>query len=439
MKRHIDQYLLNWKQISGRKVLLVRGARQVGKTYSIRTLAKQFRYKLEVNFEEDPAIKSFFEGSLSPQHICEKLSAYFNIPIVEGETFLFFDEIQACPNALKSLRFFYEKMPDLHVVAAGSLLELALGEIPSFGVGRISSLFMYPMTFGEFLIVTEGQALSEILNSSYDKPIDAAFHQRLMEKFRVYSVIGGMPSIVESYRVHRDMRKCQNLIDELVINFQDDFAKYREQSDLPVLQEVFSSIVQQTGRKFKYSNISTENKTYHYKRALDLLVKAGLAHKVYHTSARGIPLGAQVDDKKFKVLLWDIGVYQRLLGLNLSEFLVQDDCELINKGSFAELFVGLEFIGNSSPLTREQLYYWHREARSSNAELDYVIQKDTEIIPVEVKSGIRGKLQSMNLFLEERDLKKGICFSPNNFFQSAFISYMPIYMAGQITKPLKTS
>ncbi|MFA6175549.1 MAG: ATP-binding protein [Phycisphaerae bacterium] len=439
MKRHIDQYLLNWKQISGRKVLLVRGARQVGKTYSIRTLAKRFRYKLEVNFEEDPAIKSFFEGSLSPQHICEKLSAYFNVPIVEGETLLFFDEIQACPNALKSLRFFYEKMPDLHVVAAGSLLELAIGEIPSFGVGRISSLFMYPMTFGEFLIVTESQALSEILNSSYDKPIDAAFHQRLMEKFRVYSIIGGMPSIVESYRVHRDMRKCQNLIDELVINFQDDFAKYREQSDLPVLQEVFSSIVQQTGRKFKYSNISTENKTYHYKRALDLLVKAGLAHKVYHTSARGVPLGAQVDDKKFKVLLWDIGVYQRLLGLNLSEFLVQDDCELINKGSFAELFVGLEFIGNSSPLTREQLYYWHREARSSNAELDYVIQKDTEIIPVEVKSGIRGKLQSMNIFIEERNLKKGICFSPNNFYQSASISYMPIYMAGQITKPLKTS
>ncbi len=438
MKRHIDQYLLNWKQISGRKVLLVRGARQVGKTYSIRTLAKQFRYKLEVNFEEDPAIKSFFEGSLSPQHICEKLSAYFNVPIVEGETLLFFDEIQACPNALKSLRFFYEKMPDLHVVAAGSLLELAIGEIPSFGVGRISSLFMYPMTFGEFLIVTEGQALSEILNSSYDKPIDAAFHQRLMEKFRVYSVIGGMPSIVESYRVHRDMRKCQNLIDELVINFQDDFSKYREQSDLPVLQEVFSSIVQQTGRKFKYSNISTENKTYHYKRALELLVKAGLAHKVYHTSAHGIPLGAQIDDKKFKVLLWDIGVYQRLLGLNLSEFLVQDDCELINKGSFAELFVGLEFIGNSSPLTREQLYYWHREARSSNAELDYVIQKDTEIIPVEVKSGIKGKLHSMNIFLEERNLKKGICFSPNNFYQSASICYLPIYIAGQITKPPKT-
>jgi uncharacterized protein len=435
MKRHIDQYLLNWKQISGRKVLLVRGARQVGKTYSIRILAKQFRYKLEVNFEEDPAVKSFFEGSLSPQNICEKLSAYFDIPLVAGETLLFFDEIQACPNALKSLRFFYEKMPDLHVVAAGSLLELAIGEIPSFGVGRISSLFMYPMTFGEFLIVTEGQALSEILNASYDKPIDAAFHQRLMEKFRVYSVIGGMPSIVESYRVHRDMRKCQNLIDELVINFQDDFAKYREQSDIPALQEVFYSIVQQTGRKFKYSNISTENKTYHYKRALELLVKAGLAHKVYHTSARGIPLGAQVDDKKFKVLLWDIGVYQRLLGLNLSEFLVQDDCELINKGSFAELFVGLEFIGNSSPLTREQLYYWHREARASNAELDYVIQKDTEIIPVEVKSGIRGKLQSMNIFLKERNLKKGICFSPNNFYQSASITYMPIYMAGQITQP----
>jgi uncharacterized protein len=253
-----------------------------------------------------------------------------------------------------------------------------------------------------------------------------------MEKFGVYSIIGGMPAIVENYRVHRDMRRCQNSIDELVITFQDDFAKYREQSDMPVLQEVFSSIVQQTGRKFKYSNISTENKTYHYKRALDLLVKAGLAHKVYHTTARGIPLGAQIDTKKFKVLLWDIGVYQRLLGLNLSEFLVQDDFELINKGSFAELFVGLEFIGNSSPFTREQLYYWHREARSSNAEVDYIIQKDDEIIPVEVKSGIRGQLQSMNIFLEERNLEKGICLSPKNFYQSGSISYVPIYMAGQI-------
>lgn len=434
MKRQIDSNLLEWKQSSDRKTLLIRGARQVGKTYSVRQLAKGFKHTLEVNFEEEPALRSFFDGSLNPKNIIEKLSAYFDIPVVEGQTLLFFDEIQACPNALKSLRFFYEKMPTLHVIAAGSLLELVVGEIPSFGVGRISSLFMYPMTFDEFLIATEGEALVKILESNNNEPIDDAFHNRLMEKFRVYSVIGGMPGVVENYRVHRDIRKCQNLIDGLVTTFQDDFAKYRQQSDIPVLQEVFSSIVQQTGRKFKYSNISTEHKTHRYKRALDLLIKAGLAYKAYHTSARGIPLGAQIDTKKFKVLLWDIGVYQRLLDLNLSEFLIADDVDLINKGSFAELFVGLEFIGNSSPYTREQLYYWHREARSSNAEVDYVIQKNDEIIPVEVKSGGSGQLQSIKIFIKERDLEKGICVSSKNFHQVGHIYYMPIYMAGRIVR-----
>ncbi len=142
-------------------------------------------------------------------------------------------------------------------------------------------------------------------------------------------------------------------------------------------------------------------------------------------------MAAQIDTKKFKVLLWDLGVYQRLLGLNLSEFLIEDDFDLINKGSFAELFVGLELIGNSSPYTKEQLYYWHREARSSNAEVDYVIQKNDKIIPIEVKSGTRGQLQSLNIFLKERNLEKGICLSPKNSHKSNNIFYVPIYMAGK--------
>lgn len=434
MIRNIDKILLDWKLSSERKVLLVRGARQVGKTFSIRKFAKQFNNLIEINFEEEPAIKTFFDGSLNPKGICEKLSAYYGVPIIEGKTLIFFDEIQSCLNAIKALRFFYEKMPNLHVIAAGSLLEFALEEIPSFGVGRISSVFMYTMTFSEFLNATEGPQICSILNSSITSPIDLALHQKLMEKFRIYSIIGGMPSIVESYRIHRDIRKCQSLIDELLITFKDDFSKYRKESDVPVIDEVFSSIAHQMGKKFKYSNISTEQKTHLYKKALALLIKAGLACKVYHTSAQGIPLGAQIDNKKFKVLLWDIGVYQRLLGLNLSEFLVQDDVNLINKGDFAELFVGLEIIGNSSPLTQEQLYYWHRESRSSNAEVDYVLQNNEQIIPIEVKSGIKGHLKSLKIFLQERNLKKGFCLSANNFCQADDVTYMPIYMASQILK-----
>lgn len=152
MRRYIDKYLLQWKQDPNRKALLVRGARQVGKTYSIRQLGKTFKNYLEINFEEEKPIKQFFLGSLAPETICQKLSAYFSVHIIPGETLLFFDEIQSCPQALSSLRFFREKMPDLHLAAAGSLLEFVLSEIPSQGVGRIHSLFMYPMSFDEFLL-----------------------------------------------------------------------------------------------------------------------------------------------------------------------------------------------------------------------------------------------------------------------------------------------
>ena len=173
MKRAITNNLLQWKQEPERKVLLVRGARQVGKTYSIRELGNSFRHFLEVNFEEEPAVRAFFEDSLNPEGICQKLGAYFNVPIKSGKTLLFLDEIQACPNALKSLRFFHEKTPDLHVVAAGSLLEFAMNEMASFGVGRITSLFMYPMTFCEFLSVIYGEGLTDILLScQLDQSVD---------------------------------------------------------------------------------------------------------------------------------------------------------------------------------------------------------------------------------------------------------------------------
>lgn len=428
MKRSIDKDLIDWKTKENRYVLLLRGARQVGKTYAVRTLAKDFEYFLEVNFEEEKAVHSFFEDSLNPKAINEKLIAYFGVPIVPGKTILFFDEIQACPNALRALRFYHEKMGGLHVVAAGSLLEFALEEIPSFGVGRIMSLFMYPMTFGEFMEATGHQSLYQMIFAANEKkPMDDVLHKHLLDRFKIYQIIGGMPAVVETYRQSEDVRVCQKILDTLLVSLQDDFAKYKKKSPVLRLREIFQSIPFQAGNKFKYSNVEAQGSIVAYKEALELLVRAGLAYKVYHTSARGIPLGTQTDPKKFKILLFDIGLHQRLVGLNLSELIILKPIDMINKGSLAETFVGLEIIAHSAPHTVPQLYYWHREAKAANAEIDYVIQKNDQIIPIEVKAGTKGQMQSLHLFLRERKLPFGIRISHENFACFEQIHILPIY------------
>ena len=239
-------------------MLLVRGARQVGKTYCVRGLGAEFEHFLEVNFEQERPVSRFFESSLDPVEICGKLEAYFDVAIVPGQTLLFFDEIQACPEALRSLRFFYEKMPDLHVAAAGSLLEFALAEIPSFGVGRISHHFLYPMTFSEFLDECGGSALNGMIRkASAGSPLDEALHEKLLETLRAFLLIGGMPAAVEAYRTGRGLRYCQSVIDELLTSLRDDFAKYSRSAMQPRLEEVLLSVAGQAGGKFNYSHVPT--------------------------------------------------------------------------------------------------------------------------------------------------------------------------------------
>lgn len=432
MERTIDKELSRWKQGKNRKALLLRGARQVGKTYCIRKLGNGFKNFLEINFEETPEAKTFFKKSLNPYDICEKLSVYFKTSIKPGETLLFLDEIQACQDALKSLRFFFEKMPELHVAAAGSLLEFALEQIPSFGVGRIKSLFMYPMTFSEYLIASGDERLERhILKSSSENPPDPVIHEKILDKLKIFQLIGGMPEVVRTYLEERDFMLCQEVIDEILTTIRDDFAKYKKKFPVIRLEEVFDSIVYQSGSKFKYSNISSERPQI-YKDALDLLVKAGLAYKVYHTAARGIPLSAQINKKKFKVLILDTGIYQRVLGLDLSSFVISDFSSLINRGNLAELFVGLELIAHGSPRLHPKIHYWHREARASNAEVDYVISPKGNVIPIEVKSGSRGQMQSMHVFLSERNLEQGLRVSGENFTAYDKIKTIPLYAVKNI-------
>lgn len=428
MKRKIDLILSTWRDEEGRPILLLRGARQVGKTYSVRELGKQFEHFLEINLEEERAVHRFFTDSLNPQHINEKLSAYFACPIIPKQTLVFFDEIQACPNALRALRFYHEKNPDLHVIAAGSLLEFALAELPSFGVGRIASLFMYPMSFQEFLWAHGDELLdAQVAEATISNPIDDSLHQRLIERVRLYQVLGGMPAVLNRYFSGHTLHDCQTVIDQLLTGIQDDFAKYKNRSPVAALREVFHAIAKQTGGKFNYSKISPDGFRTAYKTALDLLVQAGLAYKVVHSSAQGIPLGAQANEKKFKVILFDSGIHQRLLGLDLSQQMILEPIEFINKGSLAELFVGLELLVNRSPWIHPELYYWHREAKSSNAELDYLIQKNTEILPIEVKAGTKGQMQSLFLFLKDHHCPIGIRISHENFTAYDRIRTIPIY------------
>ncbi len=428
MKRKIDVYLDAWRISENRKPLLVRGARQVGKTYSVRNQGKKFEHYLEVNFEEEKDIRKIFEGSLNPAVIVEKLSAFYKVPVLPGKTLLFLDEIQSCPQAISSLRFFYEKKPEIHIIAAGSLLEFALESLPSLGVGRLASLFMYPMSFHEFLNSTGDEALAKaVSDADFNTPIEAAFHNRLIDRLRTFFIIGGMPEVVQNYIMNGDLLKCQNILDQLLTTFMDDFAKYKKRAPVARLEEVFRSISFQAGQKFKYSKVDPVVSSAVLKDALELLVKAGLAYKIHHSSAQGIPLGAQIDPRKFKVALFDTGMHQRLLGLDLSTIIVADDLNSINAGNIAEIFTALEILSYSNPETRNQLFYWHRESKSSNAEVDYILQKGRQIIPLEVKSGTKGQMQSMRQFMSERDSEYGIRISLENFSYFDKIKVLPLY------------
>ncbi len=432
MKRSIDNYLLEWKENPLRKVLLLRGARQVGKTYSVRELGKTFSHFLEINFDEKPAMKDLFTQSLGVEQIIERLSIITEVPIISNQTLLFLDEIQECPQALSLLRYFQEKLPTLHVIAAGSLLEFALSEIPSMGVGRLHSLFMYPLCFTEYLVASGHEQLQiAINNQDMSTPIDPLIHQTLLEKLRIFMLIGGMPGIVNHYLLTHDILQCQTLLQDIVISYEDDFAKYKKKVPVARLREVFKAVIFQGGQKFSYSQIESDSYHKALKEALDLLILAGLVYKIPYSSCQGIPLGATTNPKHFKVLPFDLGIAQRVLGVDLSIIVLQPQPKLVNIGALSEVYAGLELINSQVGNTRPELYFWHREARGSHAEVDFVISGLNGIIPIEVKAGTKGQMQSMYLFLKEKGLSKGIRLSQENFSQYDLIQVAPLYAASR--------
>ena len=427
-KRKIDIELEFWASSKYRKPLLLRGARQVGKTSAVKHLGEKFKYFVEVDFNERHDVHYLFQGSYSPQEICQMLSVLLRIPIVAGETLLFFDEIQAYPPAINRLRYFYEKFPELHLVAAGSLLEFALETLPSYGVGRIRSIFMYPFSFEEFLWATGNEPLALMINASLpDNPMPMPIHEQALRLLRVFMVIGGMPAVVSRYCEDGNLLECQNILSELVLSFRDDFAKYRNRVPSSRIDATFRSIAEQGLGKFVYNRVDTEASTAQVKIALETLILAGLVYPVTHSSANGIPLGAEINEKYRRMILFDTGLLQRILNLEISDILSSDDIQVVNRGAIAETFVGTELVKSASCYSTYPLYCWHREKSGSNAEVDYVVQLGTRIFPIEVKSGSKGSMQSMRLFLEIKGIAKGIRTSLENFSSYEDILVYPLY------------
>ncbi|MDR0830787.1 MAG: ATP-binding protein [Prevotellaceae bacterium] len=436
IKRQIDNELASWKTAKNRKPLLLRGARQVGKSSSVRELGKIFENFVEINFEHKDfkTAKEIFEKHSSPKLICEELSAIFGVKIVAGETLLFLDEIQNCIPAISALRYFYEEMQELHVVAAGSLLEFALQQIPSFGVGRIRSLWMYPLSFNEFLRANDFEVLADkVQQATSETEFSEAMHKKCVEQLKHFLLVGGMPEVVAEYVNSGSLLDCQQILDDLTNTLYDDFAKYKEKVSVLRLREVFNAVIQQTGGKFVLSNIQELNHLQ-IKECLEMLEMAGLIYPVTHTSANGLPLGAEINTKYRKFMLFDVGIYQRYLKLDIAQILNADNFDNINKGALAELFAATELKKSTPANSPSDLYYWRRERDGSSAEVDFVIQRGENIVPVEVKSGTKGSMQSMFLFLKEKNRKYGIRTSLENFGKFDNIQIYPLYAIGNAIK-----
>jgi len=430
INRLIDIELEKWKVETSHKPLLLRGARQVGKSSAVQNLGKTFDYFLELNFERDEEIRNIFLSAktLDPKSLCDKITTIKQIPIIPERTLLFFDEIQSCLPAISSLRYFYEDYPELHVIAAGSLLEFALEELPSFGVGRIRSLFMYPFSFYEFLDACGFTMLREKIQiSNLSNHLDDVLHQKAIEILRTFLILGGMPEVVAGYVSGKDMYHCQLVLDDLINSLRTDFAKYKKRMPSLQISEAFQSVVKQTGHKFVYSSVEQKYNSKQMREAVELLIMAGLVIPVAHTSANGLPLGAEMNNKYRKMLLLDTGILQRLLGLQLADILISNDLDFVNKGNIAELHAGLELLKATSPYEMAQLYYWQREEKNAHAEVDYVLQRGQDIMPLEVKSGKQGKMQSLHLFLKEKELLFGYRTSLENYAEYGKIKVIPLY------------
>lgn len=416
MKRHAEQYLKHWMSKPGRKPLVIRGARQVGKSTLVRHFAKHHDLDLiEINLERHKNLNTLFETNNVPE-ICRELEYITdkNFRDFHGKL-LFLDEIQAVPEALPCLRYFYEDVPDLAVISAGSLLEFVLSKHHfSMPVGRIEYLFLGPMNFGEFLEAQQRQKLLDaITHFSWNETFPLSAHERLLVLLRDFLIVGGMPEAVSVFRHSKNLDDVIDVHAAIIETYQDDFAKYARYSQLSKIQNVFHYVPQAIGNKVKYSNIDHHSQARDMKAAIDLLVKAGVITKVTHSHASGLPLGAGIHSKIYKLYFLDTGLVNTMCGtkhLNLDRL---RDRRFINEGNLAEQFIAQHLLYSGRVNRTPELFYWLREEKSRNAEVDFITIVDGEIIPVEVKAGKSGTLKSLHQFINRKQSRTALRFDLN--------------------------
>jgi predicted AAA+ superfamily ATPase len=435
MRRAIESILKHWKNQSDRLPIILRGARQVGKSFIIEKFGKEFFESLVTcNFEFRPELTHCFDN-LDPHSICAKLEVAFNTRIIPGQTLLFLDEIQNCPAAITALRYFKEKLPALHVIAAGSLLEFVLHEEKfSFPVGRVQFLYLKPLSFYEYLVSQNHDRLVEMIqNVTLEQPFESFIHDQLLLRLREYFLIGGMPSVVRSFLKNGSFLECQTILAGLLETYRADFPKYSTKAQYKYLQTLFERAPGLICQNFKYSHVSTEQRSTELKIALEQLEWSGLLNKILATSASGIPMQIHVKENKFKLLFLDGGLVNCSNKLDIQSAW-DTDLMQINSGALAEQFVGQELLAYADPHMNTPLYYWCRDKKGALAEVDYVIQAGSKIFPIEVKAGTTGSLKSLSQFLLEKQPPFGIRISQHPLsFHNGILS-IPLYLISQLSR-----
>jgi predicted AAA+ superfamily ATPase len=438
MKRKALTELLEWKDSPIRCPLLVRGARQVGKSHLVTHFGQNhFKHLCLVNFEQSPEYKTCFE-TRDPKKIVALIEALSGISIIPDETLLFLDEIQECPEAIIVLRYFKEQLPELHVVGAGSLLEFALcDENFRMPVGRVQFLYLKPLTFYEFLDAAGHVKLREYLQS-YDiaNAIETPIHEKLLDLMREYSILGGMPAVLNAYFETHSFLIAQQVQRALLASYRLDFGKYAKHTQHLLLETLLKEAPQFISHWVKFHKIDPDVRAATVRQALNKLAAAGLIYPVYKSAASGLPLTATMDFKKFKLLFIDIGL-ANCSSLLSPELLLNQDLFLLNEGALSEQLVGQELMALQAMDDEPHLFFWCRETKNSQAEVDYLLPVAGNIVPIEVKAGSTGRLKSLQLFMEEKNSAHGLRVWAEPPSWNKHILSVPFYLIQEIPRLLE--
>lgn len=427
IERNVDAHLKLWASKEKRKPLIIRGARQVGKTYSVDHFGQSFKNYVKVDFEESPSFKKLFEKDLDVKNITAQICALRGMPYDPETTLLFFDEIQKCPEALLSLRYYYEKFPEICVIAAGSLLEFSVSN-SSFPVGRVEFYWMYPITFREFLQAKKSDSLiASIPNLDSNEPVPDLIHEKLLDTLKEYYIIGGMPEAVQAYIDKPSFTEVAEVHRSIILSYIEDISKHCPRTDKELISQVFYNSARNVGRQIKYAKLMKGERSERIKAVLEKFHKILLVHPVYASNGE-LPFKASANRKLLKLVFLDTGLMQTACGVSFEESILKADLMATYEGALAEQFAGQELIAGK-PSAPPELYYWTRREQKGEAEIDYLIE-NKPVIPVEVKSDKAGRLRSMHqALLQFKDVPYGIVLSIRNVevLEEQRLKFLPLY------------